>query len=172
MKKLSLLILFSFCFSQAQTYSDFQEQVKAQSEKSRQEGMSMLLSGGLAFVGGAYGWSSAKKPVEKAFYSIAQSLGLLAIGYGAEAYYLKQDDEIFLQVLTLDSLTSAQKDQMVQSYLRERKDREESLVWIRRVSFGLSGLLNLVEASQVKDQTLQNFLYVTAGVQLVWAFTF
>ena len=167
---LSLLLVAQESF--AESYTEFSVRVKAESEVKRTDGLSYMLSGGLALVGGGIGWGNSRNSVEKGFYSIAQSLGLLAIGYGAEAYYLKQDDEIFLQVLSSVELTRAQKDRMVEAYLLERKEREENVVWIRRTTLGLSGLLNLIYAKQSKDQTLQNFLYVTAGVQLVWAFTF
>ncbi len=169
---LFFLFILPLSFAQASSYSEFAEQVKYQTQTTQKEGLSYMLSGGLALVGGGIGWSRSHESVEKGFYSLAQSLGLLAIGYGAEAYYLKQDDEMFLNVLNSGDLNLAQKNKMVESYLAEKKEKEESLFWIQRTTFGLAGLLNVIYASQAKDQTLQNFLYVTAGVQLVWAFTF
>lgn len=174
MKILNLIVLFSLVsnFAFAESYSEYAERVQAQSETAKTEGLNYMISGAVALLGGTYGWSKAEKPVEKGFYSLAQSLGLLAIGFGAEDYFLKQDEEIFLQVLNSGELTRAQKDRMVTSYLKEKKERAADVLWIRRTTFGLAGLLNVLYASQAKDQTLQNFLYVTAGVQLVWAFTF
>jgi hypothetical protein len=171
-KFLICFCLFLSSISFAETYKEFNERVNAESQSKRTDGFGYLVSGGIALVGGSYGWSQSKSSVEKGFYSIAQSMGILAIGYGAEAYFLKQDDEIFLTVLSSTELSRAQKDKMVESYLRERKEREESVVWIRRVTFGLAGVLSAVNAAQTKDQTLQNILYVSAGVQLAWAFTF
>ena len=131
-----------------------------------------MISGGIALIGGGYGWSTAEKPVEKGFYSIAQTLGLLAIGYGAEAYFLKQDEEIFLQVINSGELSSAQKDRMVESYLKEKKEREENSRWIKRATFGVGGLLSAMNAGQAKDESLKSLLYLAATVQLVWAITF
>lgn len=174
MKFLSLICLF-FCFSTralATSYTDFAERVKIESELKKNEGLSYMLSGGVALIGGGYGWSHGEKSVEKGFYSLAQSLGILAIGFGAESYFLRGDDELFLQVLSSVDLTQVQKDRMVESYLKEKRQKEEDIQWIRRTTFGLAGLLNIIYAGQAKDSTLQNFLYVTAGVQLAWAFSF
>lgn len=178
MKLLQALFFFIFLFSVghsivwAESYTEFYQRVKSDSELARKDGISYLISGGIALIGGGYGWAHSKKSVEKGFYSLAQSLGLLAIGYGAESYFLKHDDEIFLQVLSSTELTRMQKDRMVESYIKEKKEREKDILMIRRTTFGLAGLLNIIYAAKTKDQTLQNFLYMTAGVQLVWAFTF
>lgn len=170
---ISIFIFLSFVSSAfAESYNEFSERVKSGSQVSRNDGLGYMLSGGIALAGGGYGFSQAEKPVEKGFYSIAQSLGLLAIGYGAEAYFLKQDDEIFIQVLNSTELTRDQKDRMVETYLKEKRDREDDIRWIRRTTFGLAGALNLLYASQTDDSTLRGFLYLTAGVQFVWAFTF
>lgn len=174
MKILSLVCLLFYFSTQASamSYANFAEQVKVESELKKTDGLSYMLSGGVALIGGGYGWSHGEKSVEKGFYSLAQSLGILAIGYGAEAYFLRGDDELFLQVLSSGDLTQVQKDRMVESYLMEKRQREEDVQWIRKTTFGLAGLLNMIYASQAKDSTLQNFLYVTAGVQLAWAFSF
>jgi hypothetical protein len=159
-------------YAMAESFNEFSVRAKSESDIKSNDGLSYMLSGGLALVGGGYGFSQSEKPVEKGFYSIAQSLGLLAIGYGAEAYFLKHDDEIFIQVLNSADLTREQKDRMVESYLKEKRDREEDMKWIRRTTFGLAGALNIIYAGQTKDSTLRGFLYLTAGLQLVWAFTF
>lgn len=166
------MLMGFFSTAMAESFNEFSERIKSDTELSRNDGLGYMISGGLALVGGGYGFSQAEKPVEKGFYSIAQSLGLLAIGYGAEAYFLKQDDEIFIQVLNSADISREQKDRMVQSYLKEKHDREEDTRWIRRTTFGLAGALNIIYAGQTKDSTLRGFLYLTAGLQLAWAFTF
>ncbi len=174
MKYFKLLLICFLLVSQAsaETYSEFSERLKNETEIIKNDGLGLMISGGLALLGGGYGWSAAKKPIEKGFYSIAQTLGLLAIGYGAESYFLKQDEEIFLQVLNSSDISEAQKNRMVQSYLKEKQDRAEDARWIRRASSGLGGIINLVYASQSKDQTLKSFLYIAAGIQFTWAFSF
>ncbi len=170
--KILLPLLFISSSAFAETFEEFSERVKYEREFKNNDGLGMMISGGIALVGGSYGWSVAETPVEKGFYSIAQTLGLLAIGYGAEHYFLKQDEEIFVQVLNSGDLSIEQKNRMVESYLREKKEREESTRWIRRVTYGMGGILSLVNAGQTKDQSLKSLLYLAATVQIVWAVTF
>lgn len=169
---LSILLLLTTEFAVAESYSEFSSRIRSQVSDREKDGLGSMISGGIALLGGSYGWSQAEKPVEKGFYSIAQTLGLLAIGYGAETYFLRQDEEIFLQVLSSVELSAAQKDRMVTSYLKEKKQRAEEAQWIRRATLGLGGVLNLIYAQQTKDPSLKSFLYLTAGVQFVWGFSF
>ncbi len=174
MRLLKILISLFFVTSSAfaETFEEFSERVKYEREFKNNDGLGMMISGGIALVGGGYGWSVAESNVEKGFYSIAQTLGLLAIGYGAEHYFLKQDEEIFIQVLNSGDLSIEQKNRMVDSYLREKKERAESTRWIRRVTYGMGGILNVIYAGQTEDQSLKSLLYLAATVQIVWAVTF
>jgi hypothetical protein len=170
--KVLLVISLYQVSARAETFTEFTDQIKSNSELNQNEGLGYMISGGIALLGGGYGFSHAEKPVEKGFYSIAQSVGLLAIGFGAESFFLKQDDEIFIQVLNSGELSSQQKNRMLESYLREKRKRTEDTIWIRRTTFGIAGALNLIYAGQARDQSLRNLLFVTAGAQLVWAFSF
>lgn len=143
----------------------FENAIKNKKSRDRTEGISYLISGTLAVVGGLIGQSSTSDPLERGMYTVFQSIGVASIGYGFYQWKLGDEDRLMLDTISNSrSLSDSQKVEMVRSYRSTKRAREKEQRLIKAVTHGLIAALNIYGATQQKDDNLKNILFFLGGV--------
>ena len=136
-------------------------------------GVSYMISGGIAVVGGLVGYYSSQDLFAKAVYSIAQSVGIGAVGYGAYMYSLGSDQRILFDTIEASrSLSLAQKNELIQNYYSIQKAREKKGRFIKALTHGLVAGVNAYNATTATSADLKTTLYFVSGVNALAALTF
>jgi len=130
-------------------------------------GWSYVISGGIGFLGGLAGQQIAKDPFEKGAYTVFQSIGIAAIGYGLYRTYVGSDDQNFFRLIDQSDLTIEQKDRMFRAYQAQKLELEKNEKRIRALTHGLIALLNINSAAQQDAGVVKDSLYFIGGVNLL-----
>lgn len=153
-------------------WDEFAVAVEVQKEKDRRNGVSYVISGALALVGGIWGDSITDDTAEKGIYTVFQTIGVASIGYGAYTWQIGGEERSVYETLQYSKFTPEQKSHFLRAYNFQRKDREKRDRLIRAVTHGLIAGLNFYNASQQKQESLKNTLYFVGGVNLLAAVSF
>lgn len=153
-------------------WEDFSYQVEQQKEKDRKNGLSYVISGSLALVGGLLGNGMSDDAAEKGIYTIFQTIGIASIGYGAYRWQIGGEERSLYQTLQYSNLTPIQKTQFLKAYLLQKADREKRDRLIRAITHSLIAALNFYNASTQKQDGLKNTLYFIGGANLLAAISF
>lgn len=144
-------------------------------ERAKQDeitGLSYMISGGLAAVGGNIGYYSSTDTFSRGAYALTQSAGIFAIGYGASIYWNGNEFDSFYRAVRDSSLSPLQKTEVLQKFLeneRAQKDREDM---IRMGTFILLSAMNFYSATQEDDNDVKNVFNFLGGVNLLLAFSY
>lgn len=160
---------FKFDFS---NWEDFYKQVEIQKEKDKKNGLSYIISGSLALIGGIWGNSISEDTAEKGIYTIFQTIGVASIGYGAFVWQIGGEERSLYQTLHFSKFTTEQKSQFLRSYNFQKKEREKKERLVKAVTHGLIAGLNFYNASQQKQDSLKSTLNFIGGVNLLAAISF
>ena len=68
-------------------WSSFNKFMEKREREDRISGISYMISGVAATVGGSVGYYSSQDSFSRGLYALAQSVGVAAIGYGATYYF-------------------------------------------------------------------------------------
>lgn len=185
MKKLLLLLLmmiFSAGVAQAEDddldyggpvqWESFQHYMKERHEEDRIRGVSYMISGTIAAVGGIAGYHNSEDSFSRGLYAIAQSVGMAAIGYGANSYWNGNEYNSFYYAVEGARLTPGQKAELLQRLLEKEKDERRRSRWIKVATYSLIAAANLYSASQEDDRNVRNVLHFLAGTNAVIAFSY
>lgn len=153
-------------------WDEFSKEVELQKEKDRRNGLSYIISGSLALIGGVLGNNVAEDTAEKGIYTVFQTIGVASIGYGAYAWQIGGEERSIYQTLQYSKLTPDQKSQFLRAYAYQRKEKEKRDRYIRAVTHGLIAGLNFYNASQQKQEGLKGTLNFIGGVNLLAAISF
>lgn len=153
-------------------WEDFSKEVELQKEKDRKNGLSYVISGSLALVGGILGNHVAEDSAEKGVYTVFQTIGVASIGYGAYTWQIGGEERSVYQTLQYSKLTPEQKTQFLRAYNYQRKEKEKRDRYIRAVTHGLIAVLNFYNASQQEQETLQSTFNFVGGFSLLAAISF
>lgn len=153
-------------------WEDFSKEIEMQKEIDRKNGMSYLISGSLALVGGILGGNMTDDPAEKGIYTVFQTIGVASIGYGISVWQIGGEERSLYQTLQYSKLGSEQKSQLLRAYNFQRKERERKDHIIRAITHGLIAGLNIYSATQQKQDGLKNSLYFVGGVNLLASISF
>lgn len=144
-------------------------------EKDRTDGVSYVLSGSLALIGGLVGQGLSVDPLEQGVYTIFQTIGIASIGFGVYQWKLGNDDRMFYETVSgASGLSAGQRDSLTTSYFGVRSNRDRQKRFIRALTHGLIAAVNIYGATQQKNDSIKNALYFVGGVNLlaVLSFTF
>ncbi|MBX3041298.1 MAG: hypothetical protein KF789_11385 [Bdellovibrionaceae bacterium] len=182
MKKTLLVALSLFFFSTAWAddvvydgpadWSKFDQFMIDRQKEDEITGLSYLLSGALATIGGNLGYYSSSDSFSRGAYALTQSVGIVAIGYGASIYWNGNEFDSFYRAVRDSSLSSAQKTELLQRFLSNEKTQRERTRWIRMGTHALLAVVNFYSASQEKDKDVKNVFQFLGGVNALLAFTY
>lgn len=153
-------------------WDEFAKEVELQKERDRRNGISYMISGSLALVGGIAGNGLAEDTAEKGIYTVFQTIGVASIGYGAYKWQVGGEERFVYQSLQYSKLTPEQKTQFLNAYNLTRKERERKDRLVRAVTHGLIAALNFYNASQQSQDGLKTSLAFIGGVNLLAAVSY
>lgn len=157
---------------ESKEWIDFALETKNLEKKQIKNGISYIISGSLALVGGILGDSVAADPAEKGIYAIFQTIGVASIGYGAYTWQIGGEERTLYQALQGSNLNPTQKADFLESYKLQRKLREKNERVIKAITHGLIAGLNIYNASRQQQETVQSALYFVGGVNLLAAVSY
>jgi hypothetical protein len=137
------------------------------------EGWGYLVSGGVALAISIPAYYLTDDVFAKAVYSVTETLGVAAVGYGSYLVIVDNEMSRFVRIIkSVPKLTHAQENQLAASYLRENADRARGVRKIRVISHALTAALNFVNAATSSNQNLAEALYFVGGVNTLAALGF
>jgi hypothetical protein len=142
-------------------------QIRRDRLQEKSMGWSYVVSGGIGFLGGLAGQEIAKDPFEKGAYTVFQSIGIAAIGYGLYRVYVGSEDQNFHHILETSDLSNEQKERLFRSYQSQKAELEKKEKRIRALTHGLIALLNINSASQQGSGVVKDSLYFIGGVNIL-----
>lgn len=180
-----MLILFSLCrLQQAQAYTSevayegpvqweaFNKYMQERQKEDRVTGMSYIISGTIATAGGLAGYYNSEDSFSRGVYAIAQSVGVAAIGYGANRYWNGNEYNSFFYAVEGARLTPAQKAELLKRFLEKEKEEREKSRWIKIATHSLIAVVNLYSASHEEDKNVRGVLNFLAGTNAIIAFSY
>jgi hypothetical protein len=142
-------------------------------ETDRYEGWGYLVSGGAALAISIPAYYLTDDVFAKAIYSVTETLGVAAVGYGSYLVLVDNEMSRFVRIVkSVPKLSRAQENQLAASYLRENADRARGVRKIRVISHALTAALNFVNAATSSNQNLAEALYFVGGVNTLAALGF
>jgi hypothetical protein len=153
-------------------WEEFAKEVELQKERDRRNGLSYMISGSLALVGGIVGNGLAEDTAERGIYTVFQTIGVASIGYGAYTWQVGGEERFIYSSLQYSKLSPEQKTQFLKAYNLNRKERERRERVVRAVTHGLIAALNFYNASQQSQDSLKTTLAFVGGVNLLAAVSY
>jgi hypothetical protein len=152
------------------SYKSFME---SKIKQDQTVGNSYIISGSLGLLGGIVGASITNDPLEKAVYSVFQTIGIASIGYGSYRVSIGDQDRFVFEVLNSNAqLTPSEKMSLLKSYYEIQHEQQLRNNRIRAITHGLIGGLNLYNASQLDKGGAQNTLVFIAVANLLASLSF
>jgi hypothetical protein len=153
-------------------WDEFKKFTIAQQEQDEETGMSYMISGAVATVGGAYGFSASEEVFSRSIFAITSSLGIAAIGLGANYYFTGNEVTSFYYAVEHTSLSAAQKNELLRNYLERERKARETRRWIQVATHALIAAVNFYGASQTHDDGAKSVFYFLGGVNTLMAVTY
>lgn len=154
--------------SEVTTWSEYAAVYEKKKDKEENEGISYMISGGIAIVGGSIGQGVAKDPFEKAAYSLFQTMGIASLGYGAYQWKIGDEDRLMFETLQKTPMfTDREKLLFLKSFQYQKKERQQRVQVIKAVTHGLIAAFNLYNGSQQSQSGIRSSLYFIGGVNVL-----
>jgi hypothetical protein len=150
----------------------FRKYMDDRREDDQIKGLSYIISGTLATVGGVIGYHNSEDSFSRGVYVVAQSVGVAAIGYGANTYWNGNEYNSFYYALEGAHLSSAQKGELLQRFLEKEKEECRKSRWIKIATHSLIAVVNLYSASHEEDKNVRSVLGFLAGANAIIAFSY
>ncbi|MBC7419855.1 MAG: hypothetical protein H7328_03920 [Bdellovibrio sp.] len=149
-------------------WTDYDQVAARAAAADRTNGISYIISGGVALVGGIAGANVTSDPLEKGVYALFQTIGIASIGYGAYKWKIGDEDRLLMNSLH-DSrdLSDAQKISFLKVYNDQKKELLRQERYIKAITHGLIAALNIYNASQQTQDGVKNTLYFVGGANLL-----
>ncbi|RYF53472.1 MAG: hypothetical protein EOO39_40730 [Cytophagaceae bacterium] len=153
-------------------WDSFHRYMQERNEDDQIKGISYMVSGAIATVGGVAGYYASNDTLSRGIYAVAQSVGVAAIGYGANTYWIGNEYNSFHYALEGSSLSPGQKSELLSRFLERDRDQRQKANWIKIATHSLIALANLYSASHEEDKTVRGVLHFLAGTNAVIAFSY
>jgi hypothetical protein len=137
-------------------------------QQDKVNGMSYIISGGLALVGGIAGSNVTSDPLEKGVYALFQTIGIASIGYGSYKMYIGNEERLLLRTLRdSNDLNETQKISFLRTYYSKKQELEKNERIIKAITHGLISALNFYNANQQKQEGVKNTLNFIGGANFL-----
>jgi hypothetical protein len=154
------------------SWDNFKAYMREREQTDQINGMSYLISGGLATVGSLIGYETSEDKIARSTFAISQSFGILAIGYGASLLSSGNEHSTFYTVLRESRLSKPEKDRLLRIYLRERQLQERQTRMIKALTHGAVALVNGFNAAREDEETLKGALALISGINAVLSLSY
>jgi hypothetical protein len=154
------------------TYNNFKSYMLQQKDREYVSGLSYVVSGGIATIGGVIAYETSTDPIAKAVFSLSQSIGIAAIGYGALDWYNGNDYSSVFYALEHTRLTALERDRFMEKFFIKEKQRERQARIIKAVTHTLVAALNGYYAVRENNKDLKAAFYFIGGVNALVAISY
>ncbi len=132
-----------FLSNDISTWESYAASMEAQSHKDYEAGLSYVISGSLALAGGLIGESVTSDNLEKATYTIFQTIGIASIGYGAYTWKVGNADRDIYLALSRSKLTFEQRAHFLKVYKLQKLQTERKEKNIKAITHALIGFFSV-----------------------------
>ncbi|KYG67926.1 hypothetical protein [Bdellovibrio bacteriovorus] len=153
-------------------WNEFRKHVLEEEKAQELKGLSYMISGAVAAVGGTVGYFHSEEIFSQTLFAITSNVGLAAIGVGASYYWAGSETSSFYYALEGSSLSLAQKNEVLQRYLLKQNELRENRRWIRVATHALIAAVNIYSASQSEDEDMRGLFYFLGGANAVLAISY
>lgn len=153
-------------------WSQFGQFVKEQKEQDERLGLSYMISGGIAAVGGVAGYDLSSDPLSRSVYAITSTVGIAAIGLGASYYWTGNEYDSFFYALEHSNISIQEKNRILQRYLEKEQEKREARRWIRVVTHSLIAVANFYSASRETNGDVKPVFIFLGTVNTVLAVSY
>lgn len=153
-------------------WSSFNKFMEKKAEEDQIEGVSYMISGIVATVGGSVGYYSSQDSFSRGLYAVAQSVGVAAIGYGATYYFVGNEYTSFYKAVDGSHLTPLQKTEVLKRFLDQEKAENNRRRWIKVVTHSLIAVSNFYSASRDEDRNIKGILNFLGAINVAIAITY
>jgi hypothetical protein len=188
MAKWILLIIFIYCpgFSQTEQkphgvsmqsdtppeWSKYLEWSQSQLANEQRDGISYIISGSLAVIGGVIGGSLSTDHVERGMYTVFQTIGLASVGYGAHMYWIGSSDRRTFEILNNSTMSYDARLEYLRAAEQHRQTVRRRERILRIATHALIAGLNVYSASIQGNETIRNGLYFVGGLNALAAISY
>ncbi len=138
-----------------------------------ERGWAYVISGGVVLAGSIPGFYLSKDLFAQAVFSIGQTLGVAAVGYGTYLVSIRNDYSQFVRILKgVPELSIGERNHLARQFLVERAATAKASRRIRVITHSLTGLLNLVNGVTASSSELKTALFFLAGINALAAGSF
>ena len=153
-------------------WKEFREFVLEEQRRDEERGLSYMISGGIAALGGTVAYHSADEAFSRAMYAVTANIGIAAVGLGASYYWTGNENDSFYHAIEGSSLSLKQKNEVLERYLwRQRQERDHKR-WIQAATHALVAAVNLYSAHQEQNEDIQSVFYFLGGANAIIALTY
>lgn len=153
-------------------WDSFHKYMNEKQKEDRLTGVSYIISGTVATIGGVVGYYNSDDSFSRGVYAIAQSVGVAAIGYGANRYWNGNEYNSFFYAVEGAKLSSAQKVELLKRFLEKENEERAKTRWIKIATHSLIAVVNLYSAGREDDKNVRGVLSFLAGTNAVIAFSY
>ena len=157
---------------QTDDWKGFEDFIKETDRQDKVDGYSYLISGTLASVGGLVGYYSSADTFAKAVYSISQTIGVAAIGFGGYKLFVGNENRVFYKTLRASNLSATEKDLLLFNYRLQKGAEEARVRKVKALTHGAIALLNIYNAMKEPHEDLKTALYFIGAVNFFAAISF
>lgn len=155
-------------------WSAFDKFMETKEKEDQVSGLSYMLAGTIATLGGVVGYYSSEDSFSRGLYAVSQSLGVAAIGYGASNYFIGNEFNSFYRAVEGSKLNNQQKTDLLRRFLEIEKKQQERRKLIKVVTHSLIAAVNFYSAHREEDKNVKgvlNFLgIINAAMALTYTF--
>ncbi len=159
-------------FSGQASWIEYKAYMAVEKERHRDVGLSYLISGSIATVGGLIAYEAASDSLSRVLYAVTANVGIAAIGLGATYYWTSSEEEIFYDTLEGSSLNLQQKNELLARYLQKQRQQRDSRRWIQVATHALIAAANFYSAAQEENADVRSIFYFLGGANTALAISY
>ncbi len=153
-------------------WSNFKSYMMERKNSDYINGLSYVISGSVATVGGIIGYETSQDPIAKAVFGLSQSIGIAAIGYGAYQWNIGSEHNSVYAALSRSKLSENQRNEFLENYFAHLKVTKKKTRLIQAVTHGLVAGLNGYYAAKEKNKDLKAAFGFIAGINVLAAISY
>ena len=153
-------------------WNEFRTFVLQEQDRDKERGLSYMISGGIAAIGGTLAYHGTEEPFGRAMYAVTANVGIAAVGLGATYYWTGNENDSFYQAIDGSSLSPQQKNEVLNRFLTRQRQEREHRRWIQVATHALVAAVNLYSAHQEENADIQSVFYFLGGANAILAISY
>lgn len=154
-------------------WSVLESKATAIADRNHSSGWAYVISGGVALAGSIPGYYLSEDVFARAVYSVGQTLGVAAIGYGSYLVLVDDDATRFQRIVSkVETLSARERNELAAGFLLESADRARAVRRIRVITHGLTAGLNFLNGATTSHRELKTALFFLGGINTIAALSF